>query len=198
MPHYSFAYFPLNIQQLQNNINNLIIKKKSRLRCFKKIFFGQFFLSLMVHLLGYVQSNDSVSKSFGILFCKRIQLTGCKIQFISFNFLRILCIYLWPSWSSLLGTDFLQLWRMEAALQLGRIDLLQWLCLLWLPESRSGSVMRGLNHSTIYGILPDQGQKLCLLHWQAGSLPLSHQGSLHFIFRNCILKFYFCYMSTDS
>ena len=153
----------------------------------------------MVHLLGYVQSNDSVSKSFGILFCKRIQLTGCKIQFISFHFFRILFICFWPSWSSLLCTDFLQLWRVEAALQLGCIDFsLQWLCLLWLPESSSGPVVHGLNYySTTCGILLDQGQNLCLLHWQAGSLPLSHQGSLHFIFRNCILKFYFYYMSTD-
>ena len=28
------------------------------------------------------------------------------------------------------------------------------------------------------GIFPDQGSILCLLHWQADSLPLSHQGSL--------------------
>jgi len=27
------------------------------------------------------------------------------------------------------------------------------------------------------GDLPDQGLNLCLLHWQADSLPLSHQGS---------------------
>ena len=27
------------------------------------------------------------------------------------------------------------------------------------------------------GIFPDQGSNLCLLHWQADSLPLSHQGS---------------------
>ena len=30
------------------------------------------------------------------------------------------------------------------------------------------------------GILLDQGSNLCLLHWQADSLPLSHQGSLIF------------------
>ena len=29
------------------------------------------------------------------------------------------------------------------------------------------------------GIFLDQGSNLCLLHWQADSLPLSHQGSLH-------------------
>ena len=27
------------------------------------------------------------------------------------------------------------------------------------------------------GIFPDQGSNPCLLHWQADSLPLSHQGS---------------------
>ena len=55
---------------------------------FLKNCFWQFFLSLMVHRLGYVHSNYSVSESFGILFCKRIQLTGCKIKFISFFFLE--------------------------------------------------------------------------------------------------------------
>ena len=28
-------------------------------------------------------------------------------------------------------------------------------------------------------IFPDQGSNLCLLHWQANPLPLSHQGSFH-------------------
>ena len=41
-----------------------------------------------------------------------------------------------------------------------------------------GSVVAapGLNCSMTRGILPDQGLKLRLLHWQADSLPLSHQG----------------------
>ena len=34
-----------------------------------------------------------------------------------------------------------------------------------------------LNCSKACGILPDQGWNPCLLHWQADSLPLSHQGS---------------------
>ena len=33
-------------------------------------------------------------------------------------------------------------------------------------------------HSLLQGIFPDQGWDLCLLHWQADSLPLSHQGIL--------------------
>ena len=38
-----------------------------------------------------------------------------------------------------------------------------------------------LSCSTACGIFPDQGLNLCLLHWQADSLPLSHQGSLNFV-----------------
>ena len=30
----------------------------------------------------------------------------------------------------------------------------------------------------LQGIFPTQGSNLCLLHWQADSLPLSHLGSL--------------------
>ena len=40
---------------------------------------------------------------------------------------------------------------------------------LWRTHSLSCSVARG--------IIPDQGLNSCLLHWQADSLPLSHQGS---------------------
>ena len=44
---------------------------------------------------------------------------------------------------------------------------------------RAGSVVvaRGLTCSVACGIFPDQGSNPCLLHWQADSLPLSHQGS---------------------
>ena len=35
----------------------------------------------------------------------------------------------------------------------------------------------GLGCFKAYGIFLDQGSNLCLLHWQADSLPLSHQGN---------------------
>ena len=41
----------------------------------------------------------------------------------------------------------------------------------------TGSRVLGLRCSTARGVFPDQGLNLCLLHWQADSLPLSHQGS---------------------
>ena len=34
-----------------------------------------------------------------------------------------------------------------------------------------------LTCSEAHGILPDKGSNPCCLHWQADSLPLSHQGS---------------------
>ena len=44
---------------------------------------------------------------------------------------------------------------------------------------RAGSVVvvHGLSCSLGYGIFLDQGSSLCLLHWQADSLPLSHKES---------------------
>ena len=38
-------------------------------------------------------------------------------------------------------------------------------------------MVHGLSCSTACRIFLDQGLNLCLLHWQGGSLPLSHQGS---------------------
>ena len=35
--------------------------------------------------------------------------------------------------------------------------------------------VHGLSCSIACGIFPDQGSNSCLLHWQADSLPLSHQ-----------------------
>ena len=42
----------------------------------------------------------------------------------------------------------------------------------------TGSIVaaHGLSWSSARGIFPDEGSNPCLLHWQADSLPLSHQG----------------------
>ena len=46
----------------------------------------------------------------------------------------------------------------------------------------TGSIIlaHGLSYYMSSGIFPDQGSNPRLLHWQADSLPLSHQGSLSF------------------
>ena len=46
----------------------------------------------------------------------------------------------------------------------------------------SVAVEQGLRYSAACGIFPDQEGNLCLLHWQAGSLPLSPQGSPEHLF----------------
>ena len=47
-----------------------------------------------------------------------------------------------------------------------------------LQSTNSTVVAHRLCCSVVCGVFPDQGSNLCLLHWQADSLPLSHQGSL--------------------
>ena len=54
----------------------------------------------------------------------------------------------------------------------------QWFRLTGLQSAGSVVVVHGLTCSAARGNLPDQGLNLCLLHWQADSLPLSHQGTL--------------------
>ena len=46
-----------------------------------------------------------------------------------------------------------------------------------LQSTSSVVAAHGFSCSMVRGVLPDQGLKPCLLHWQVDSLPLSHQGS---------------------
>ena len=43
----------------------------------------------------------------------------------------------------------------------------------------------GLRCSAAFGVILDRGSNQCLLHWQADSLPLSHQGRLHSLYLDC-------------
>ena len=56
-----------------------------------------------------------------------------------------------------------------------------------LSSTGSVVVVNGLSCFLACGILPDQGSNSCLLHWQAGSLPLSHQGSPPVSFSYCCM-----------
>ena len=46
-----------------------------------------------------------------------------------------------------------------------------------LQDAGSVVVANGLSCCLACGIFPSQGLNPCLLHWQADSLPLNHQGS---------------------
>ena len=47
-------------------------------------------------------------------------------------------------------------------------------------------VARGFSCSLVCDIFPDQESNPCLLHWQADSLPLNHQGSPVILVLICI------------
>ena len=62
----------------------------------------------------------------------------------------------------------------------GFSSCLTWAQQLQLPGSRAQAQQvwcTGFSCSSACGIFPNQGLNLCLLHWQADSLPLNHQGS---------------------
>ena len=56
-------------------------------------------------------------------------------------------------------------------------------------SSCGSAALPGLCCSAVCGIFLDQGTNLCLLHWQVGSLPLSHQGSPRNVFLDPTCKF---------
>ena len=51
-----------------------------------------------------------------------------------------------------------------------------------LSSTGSAAVAHRLGCSVVCGIFPDQGLNPCPLHWQADSLPLSHQRSPKYVF----------------
>ena len=133
---------------------------------------------------------------------------------INSNIISILLfIYLfWQCWIFIVGQAFLQLWQVEATLQLQCMGFsLQWLLLLqsmgfkqahrfqqlWpldpvvvAPEIQSTSsiaLAHRLSCFTARGVFPDQGSNPCLLHWLVDSSPLSHQGSPASILKYTIL-----------
>ena len=66
----------------------------------------------------------------------------------------------------------------------------------------SSALGHGLSCSAPCGIFPDWGSNPCLLHWQADSLPLSHQGNLCVIFnwflRISLWRVIILYVTRDS
>ena len=137
---------------------------------------------------------------------RKVPCVVCKVLkgFLELNsfFLKIiLFIYFWLCWVFNAVQDFLYLWRVGVTLQLQCAGFsLWWLLLLQSTGSRvyglqqllhvgsvvvvpgfqntgSITVVHGLRCSTACEIFPHQGSNLCLLHWQANSLPPSHQGS---------------------
>ena len=93
---------------------------------------------------------------------------------VEFFFLIISFTYLWLCWV------FVAMWALSNCSELAYSPAasfsFRWPPLLQLPRSVHNSCA-WLRCPTACGIFPDQGWNLCLLHWQADSLPLSLQGS---------------------
>ena len=101
--------------------------------------------------------------------------------FNSFKFIYLLFIYFWLCWVfvSVRGLCLVAASGGHSSSRCAGLSL-SWPLLLRSTGSRcAGSVVvaHGPRCSAACGIFPDQGSNLCLLHWQADSQPLRHQGS---------------------
>ena len=63
---------------------------------------------------------------------------------------------------------------------------------------RAGSVIvaHGPSRSAACGIFPDQGSNPCLLHWQADSQPLHHQGSPVHFYKEDFVEDRYCFLNS--
>ena len=128
----------------------------------------------------------------------------CKTSFFKKN--SLLFIYFWLCRVFAAPQAFLQLWRVGTSLcysvqasHCGGSHVTEnklqgfWASVVVVPRLQStGSivVVHRLNCSAACGVFLDQGLNPCLPHWQADSLPQSHQGSpanlpeqpLHYMF----------------
>ena len=120
-----------------------------------------------------------------LVFYGSLIVTFCFFSFTKGSLIHsthiCLFIYFWLRWGLRCCAGFLQLQRAGATLRCsvrashcGGFSC----CGAQALDARASVVVaHGLSCSTACGILPDQGSNPCLLHWQADSQPLRHQGS---------------------
>ena len=136
---------------------------------------------------------------FNGYFCFSLQLwefiiySGYKsfIRYVFFIYLFFL--YFWLCWVlvSVRGLSPVAASGGHSSSWCAGLSLL-WPLLFWSTGFRcAGSVIvaHGPSCSAACGIFPDQGSNPCLLHWQADSQPLRHQGSPQI----CILQLFLSY-----
>ena len=128
--------------------------KRLRLEVLYPIFY--LFIILFMYLFGCAGS----SLLYGLF-------SRCSGQGYSLVVCRLL-----PAVSSLVAKHRLQAHRLQQLWHMGSVVVTP-----GLQSTGSIVVVGGLCCSVACGIFLDQGSNPCLLHWQAGSLPLSHQGS---------------------
>ena len=86
-------------------------------------------------------------------------------------FLKLRCMGFSEKWLLLLQGMAYGLCRLQQLQHMGSV-----VAVPGLQSTGSTAVVHGFSCSAVCAIFPDYGFNLCLLHWQASSLPLSHQG----------------------
>ena len=101
-------------------------------------------------------------------------------------------IYFWLCWVfvSVQGLSLIAASGGHSSSRCAGLSLLLPLLLRSTGSRRAGSVVvaHGPSCSASCGILPDQGSNPCLLHWQADSQPLRHQGSPRCLYFLCNIQ----------
>ena len=115
----------------------------------------------------------------------------CNIT-MHFFFVLILFIYLWLCWAfvSVRGLSLVAASGGHCSSRCAGLSLSWPLLLRSTGSRRAGSVVvaHGPSCPPACGIFPDQGSNLRLLHWQADSQPLRHQGSPESMLLNTTLN----------
>ena len=100
-------------------------------------------------------------------------------------FFIFIFIYLWLCWVfvAVRGLSPVAASRGHSSSRCAGLSLSRPLSLRSTGSRRAGSAIaaHGPSCSAACGIFPDQGSNPCLLHWQADSQPLRHQGSPLFL-----------------
>ena len=113
-------------------------------------------------------------------YIKKKDIGKWSLFFFFFKFIYLF-IYFWLCWVfvSVRGLSLVAASGGHSSSQCAGLSLSRPLLLRSTGSRRAGSavVAHGPSSSAARGIFPDQGSNPCLLHWQADSQPLHHQGS---------------------
>ena len=108
-----------------------------------------------------------------------VQKVGC-LKPVTVGIFKKLFIYFQLCWVFVCCVGFSLVAASRGSSLVTKRGLLTGQILLWSSGSQAQAqvvVAHGLTYSRACGTFQDQGFNPCLLHWQAGSLPVSHQGS---------------------